>query len=121
MSGAVPKAYAFYGCFACGIAALTTFLMWSEASLSLSVSALLGINAAALFCMGLDKSLSRSASSRVPEVILYLIALFGGVPGILLVIHVFKHKTRKAAFQFVLLLILVAQVVMLRFLSSAVQ
>jgi len=32
--------------------------------------------------------------------------------------HVFKHKTRKSAFQFVLLLILVAQVVVLRALVA---
>lgn len=106
--------YIFHGCLALGIFGVTTYLMVSEAHLALGVSALLGINVAALVAMGLDKSLSRSSSLRFPEVILYTVALLGGVPGILLGIHVFKHKSRKPAFQFVLLLILTAQVAVLR-------
>lgn len=108
------KSYIFYGCFSLGVAALVTYLMWGEVGLSLGKSALLGVNAAGLMGMGLDKFLSSSTSMRYPEVVLYLVALVGGVPGILVGMHVFKHKTRKAAFQFVLLLILVAQVVVLR-------
>jgi uncharacterized membrane protein YsdA (DUF1294 family) len=106
--------YIFHGVLAFGIFGVTTYLMMSEAHLALGVSALLGINVAALAAMGLDKSLSRSSALRFPEVILYIIALCGGVPGILLGIHVFKHKSRKPAFQFVLLLVLVAQVAVLR-------
>ena len=112
-SGAKP--YVFYIGLSIGIVAITTYLMWSQFHLSLSVSTLLGINAAALICMGLDKSLARSDSMRIPEVVLYLIALVGGVPGLLVGVHVFKHKTRKAAFQFVLLVIVVAQLVVMRF------
>jgi uncharacterized membrane protein YsdA (DUF1294 family) len=44
-------------------------------------------------------------------------ALLGGSPGVLLGIHVFRHKTRKASFQFVLLLIVVAQFALLRALG----
>ena len=110
------KPYVFYIGLSIGVLAVATYLMWSQFHLSLSVSALLGINAAALFCMGIDKSLARSDSMRVPEVVLYLIALVGGVPGLLMGVHVFKHKTRKAAFQFVLLVIVVAQLVVMRFI-----
>jgi len=112
------RPYVFYICFSAGIAAIVTYLLWSEAQLSVSVSALLGVNAASLACMGLDKSSARSATMRIPEVVLYMLALIGGVPGIILGVHVFKHKTRKAAFQFVLLLIIVAQLVVMRFLVS---
>lgn len=113
------KPYIFYGCFSLGVAALVTYLMWGELGLSVGRSALLGINAAGLTGMGLDKFLSRPGTAvRVPEVVLYVIALLGGVPGILVGMHVFKHKSRKAAFQFVLLLILVAQVAIFRAVVS---
>jgi uncharacterized membrane protein YsdA (DUF1294 family) len=112
------RPYIFYGCFSLGVAALTFYLMWNEVGLSMGKSALLGVNAAGLIGMGLDKSLSSSSSMRYPEVVLYLVALLGGVPGILVGMHVFKHKSRKPAFQFALLLILVAQVVTLRAVVS---
>ena len=112
------KPYIFYGCFSLGVAALVTYLMWSELGLSVAKSALLGINVAGLIGMGLDKSLASTPSMRYPEVVLYLVALVGGVPGILVGMHVFKHKSRKAAFQFALLLILVAQVAVLRFIVT---
>jgi uncharacterized membrane protein YsdA (DUF1294 family) len=115
-SGAKP--YIFYLCFSIGVGAVTTYLMWSEAQLALSVSALLGVNAASLVCMGLDKSLARPATMRIPEVLLYVLALFGGVPGIILGGNVFKHKTRKASFQFVLIMILVVQLLVMRFLEG---
>lgn len=118
-SGAKP--YVFYIGLSVGIVVVMTYLIWSEFQVSLSVSALLGINAAALVYMGFDKSLARSEAMRVPEVVLYLIALIGGVPGLLVGVHVFKHKTRKAAFQFVLLLIVVVQLVVMRFLVGAEQ
>jgi uncharacterized membrane protein YsdA (DUF1294 family) len=77
-----------------------------------------GVNVAAIFCMGLDKSLARSNALRIPEVVLYTLALLGGVPGILLGIHVFRHKTQKAAFQFVLLVVVAAQVALLKLLRG---
>jgi len=75
------------------------------------------VNLAALFFMGLDKSLARAASLRTPEVVLFILALLGGSAGILLGVHVFRHKTRKAAFQFVLFLIFLAQGALLRALK----
>ena len=59
--------------------------------------------------VGLDKSLARSRSARIPELILFTIALLGGSPGVFLGVHFFKHKTKKAYFQFILLLIFCVQ------------
>lgn len=111
------KPYIFHGCLSLGIFGLTTYLMMREAHLDLGRSALLGINVTGLAAMGFDKSLSRSAATRFPEALLYVIALLGGIPGVILGIHVFKHKSRKAAFQFTLLLVLVAQVAALRLIA----
>lgn len=65
-------------------------------------------------CMGFDKSLARSQSLRVPELVLLTIALLGGSAGVFFGIHFFKHKTRKAYFQFMLLLIFSAQLYLIR-------
>lgn len=81
------------------------------------VAYFIGINIAALFFMGLDKSLARSAALRMPEAVINVIAVLGGSAGVLLGIQVFRHKTRKAAFQFVLFIIFIAQFALLRALG----
>lgn len=77
----------------------------------------IAINTSAFLSMGLDKNLSRSPTIRSPEPLLFLLALVGGSPGILLGCHLFKHKTKKASFQFVLLLIFVIQLYLLQSLG----
>ena len=47
---------------------------------------------------------------RVPELVIFLLALLGGTPAVLLSTHLLKHKTRKAKFQMVIVLILFAQI-----------
>jgi uncharacterized membrane protein YsdA (DUF1294 family) len=89
----------------------------ASSNVSFLVAYALGINGGMLFMMGLDKLLSRSGSLRTPEAVVYTMGLLGGSPGIVLGIHVFKHKTRKAGFQFVLLLIFTAQIAVLRLLG----
>lgn len=111
------RSYGLYSLvFVVGVAALTvggvtSFEAW------VGTAFLVAVNVNALFLMGLDKSLSGSAALRVPEVLLFVIALLGGVPGIVLGSHIFKHKTRKAAFQFVLLIIIAAQFALARTLG----
>lgn len=78
---------------------------------------IIAINLCALIYMGLDKSFVRSPSGRLPETILYLTALLGGAPGLLLGCHIFKHKTKKASFQLTLLLIFCAQFYLLHVLG----
>lgn len=113
--------FVFYGFFSAAIVIVSTVAVYVSADVSLLLGMLIGINVAAIMSMGLDKSLAQSSSLRIPEVVLYVQALLGGAPGILLGIHVFKHKTRKAGFQFVLLLIVVAQVALLRLLDIEVR
>jgi len=120
MQGSNRKPYLFYSVLTGAIACLSAFLVSKGANTSLCVSALVGINAAALAGMGLDKSFARSNSPRIPEVLLFIIALLGGAPGILSGIYIFKHKTRKAAFQFTLLTVVALQVALVRVLGIAV-
>lgn len=42
---------------------------------------------------GVDKGLAKANTKRVPEVVLHLLALFGGFAGALLGMLVFRHKS----------------------------
>jgi uncharacterized membrane protein YsdA (DUF1294 family) len=100
----------FYALLAAGgVGVLTALSRMISANLSFTESLLLGINGSALLCMGLDKYLARASSIRIPESIIFVLSLLGGVPGTLLGLNIFGHKTRKASFQFMLLLIAAVQ------------
>jgi uncharacterized membrane protein YsdA (DUF1294 family) len=115
------KPYLFYGTVTAGIACVTASLLFLQVETSLLVSAIIGINVAALVAMGLDKSLSRSHSPRIPEIVLYVVALLGGSPGILAGSHIFRHKIRKAVFQLTLLVVFTLQVALVRLLEIQVR
>ncbi len=67
---------------------------------------LLTINISSLLIMGLDKSRSRTNKRRVSEKSLFLLALFGGALGIYLGMLLFRHKTKKWYFAWIIPLIL---------------
>ena len=52
------------------------------------------INLIAFFLMGLDKWKARKRAWRIPEVTLFLFAIFGGSIGSILGMFLFHHKTR---------------------------
>ncbi len=101
--------YVFFGSWASGIAGFAGVMAYGYCGTSLVASYAIGVNVASLIVMGLDKSLSASGSLRVPEKVLFALAVLGGGVGILLGMHVFRHKTRKVAFQCFLMLIFMAQ------------
>jgi uncharacterized membrane protein YsdA (DUF1294 family) len=51
---------------------------------------------------GFDKSRSKTGGWRVPEVVLHVLALSGGFPGGWAGRSLFRHKTQKGFFVFVL-------------------
>lgn len=67
------------------------------------------INALTFCVYGFDKWMARVRAWRISELTLILLALIGGSAGALVGMHVFRHKTRKAAFQFMLALVLFVQ------------
>lgn len=72
---------------------------------------LFAINLAAFLTFGIDKSRSRhDGYRRIPERLLWILALAGGSAGTLLGMHMFRHKTKKLSFQAVLAVILALQV-----------
>ena len=53
---------------------------------------------------GYDKAQSRRGGRRIPETELHLLALIGGFPGGWAGRSVFRHKTQKGIFMFVLII-----------------
>lgn len=71
------------------------------------ISTVLIINLIALIQMGVDKWLAVKQNPRIPEAQLIAPTLFGGFPGILLGMALFRHKTKKRSFQLKLLFALI--------------
>ena len=68
-------------------------------------------NFAAFGMFFIDKNSANASVGRVPEIILY-IALWFGLPGGLLGMTIMHHKTRKASFLLVAILMLLLQVIL---------
>lgn len=74
------------------------------------LSLFIGLNVGALLLYGLDKMSAGMHSERIPERILWLSAFLGGSIGAVAGMQLFRHKTKKASFQFVLALLVLLQV-----------
>lgn len=75
----------------------------------LLVIAWLALNLFTFLVYGFDKWMAGARARRVPEAVLWLLALVGGSVGALAAMQFFRHKTRKLSFQFVLAVILLIQ------------
>ncbi len=71
---------------------------------------LLVINIIGLAAMAIDKIRAMDRRFRVPEAVLFIIALMGGSLGILIGMHLFRHKRRKPLFRYGIPLLLVIQI-----------
>ena len=71
------------------------------------------INLIAFFLMGLDKWKARKRAWRIPEVTLFLFAIFSGSIGSILGMFLFHHKTRHWYFLYGLPLILCVQLLLI--------
>lgn len=64
----------------------------------------------------MDKLFAQWRTRRIPESVFFTASLLGGSVGMLIGMHVFRHKTRKGSFQFILGLFILVQIVFLIFL-----
>ena len=62
------------------------------------VTWLVVVNLQLLVLLGKDKLAANQAWPRTPEITLYMLALAGGTPALLLGRVLFRHKTKKAGF-----------------------
>lgn len=74
---------------------------------------LLLINVVSFLIFGLDKMLAKSNSRRVPEKILFLLALLGGALGAMIGMEVWRHKRRKVGFYLGIVVILLGWIIIL--------
>ncbi len=72
----------------------------------------LGLNLVTFIIYWFDKWMARANGWRVPEPILWLLALLGGSVGALLAVELLRHKSKKLSFQLVLWLIILLQLVL---------
>lgn len=59
---------------------------------------LIFVNLLALVLFGLDKHRARHRQWRIPEAVLFLVALLGGSLGAVVGMDLFRHKTQRKAF-----------------------
>lgn len=78
------------------------------------------VNILGLIVMLYDKAQARSGAWRISEKNLLLIALVGGTAGVLIGMHLFRHKTRHIKFTLGVPAILIIQFILLRFLRGSV-
>ena len=74
---------------------------------------LIVMNAAAFLVMLADKNRAKKKLWRVPEAVLFILALLGGSLGIWAGMYLGRHKTRHGKFVFGIPLILIMQIVLL--------
>ena len=74
---------------------------------------LIVMNAAAFLVMLADKARAKKKLWRVPEAVLFILALLGGSLGIWAGMYLCRHKTRHGKFVLGIPLILIMQIVLL--------
>lgn len=70
---------------------------------------LIAVNVLGFALMGIDKAKARRRAWRIPEKVLFLIAILGGSVGAYLGMFAFRHKTRRLSFVLGLPVILLLQ------------
>ena len=79
---------------------------------------LISINLSACALCWLDKRNAQASTTRMSERSLFIVAGLGGSIGLLVGMTMFRHKTRKARFHLTLLILLVLQLALMRFLAE---
>ena len=95
--------------------ALAIFLLWLFGGLSSGVALIyLGaINVATYLMYWYDKRIAGSGKTRVPELILLLLAAIGGSPAAFFAMSTLRHKTQKTSFLMKFWAIVAVQVIII--------
>ncbi len=68
------------------------------------------VNLIAFAVMGIDKNKAKRHKFRIPEAVLFILAIIGGSIGSIGGMYTFRHKTKHASFVFGMPFILILQV-----------
>jgi uncharacterized membrane protein YsdA (DUF1294 family) len=88
----------------------TGMLIGAFLHLSFIIGFFVGLNGGTFLLYGLDKMSAQAGRERIPEKILWLAAFLGGSIGAIAGMQIFRHKTKKKSFQFVLALLVLVQI-----------
>ncbi len=84
--------------------------LWQLTSLHPGWIYLIAVSVITFLFYGYDKYQARQNGTRIPELVLHLMALAGGTIGAFLGQILFRHKTKKWQFRLVFILIVVLQI-----------
>lgn len=87
-------------------------------NLPIIINIAIAFNLATFFLFGYDKWQAIHKGRRVPEKTLFLMTLLGGSVGTLIGMNIFRHKTSKTSFQFVVAMIVLLHVILILTLAS---
>ena len=88
-----------------------SFLLAYFLEIHLLYAYLLSVNLTTFLMYGSDKYRAIYNRSRIPEIVLHLLALAGGSPAALIAQLIFRHKTRKRSFRIIFVAIVLVQLV----------
>jgi uncharacterized membrane protein YsdA (DUF1294 family) len=86
-------------------------------ALGFAWSWIFGVNIASFLTYGYDKAIAGRSVTRVPEAVLHLLTLFGGMLGSFLAMHLFRHKTHKTSFRIAFWVIVIVQIIVIVWLT----
>ncbi|MCF7958034.1 MAG: DUF1294 domain-containing protein [Phycisphaerae bacterium] len=92
---------------------ILAFLLFYFAKVRIRYAWLLSINLITLLFYGYDKYKAGNNGTRIPEIVLHLLALIGGSPCALAGQLLFRHKIRKWKFLAVFVIIVIIQIVIM--------
>ena len=104
-----PKAL-FLTLAAVSVTALA-FLLAYFLEIHLLYAYLIGVNLTTFVMYGFDKEQAVYNRSRIPEIVLHLLALAGGSPAAFFAQITFRHKTRKRVFRTIFITIVLLQII----------
>ncbi|MHC4783598.1 MAG: DUF1294 domain-containing protein [Planctomycetota bacterium] len=87
------------------------FLLAHFLEIHLLYAHLIGVNLTTFVMYGSDKQRAVHSDSRIPEVVLHLLALAGGSPAAFFAQITFRHKTRKRVFRTIFIAIVLLQII----------
>jgi len=91
--------------------AAVSFLLAHFLGIRFLYAYLIAVNLTTFASYGSDKHRAVSNSSRIPEIVLHLLALAGGSGAALLAQVIFRHKTKKCPFRIIFIAIILIQLI----------
>lgn len=110
MKNNIQNPYKFYFLIAFGVLTIIVIALWKLTAIHPLWIYLIAISLLTFCFYGNDKYQAIRQKSRIPELVLHILALAGGSIGALAGQLIFHHKTKKLKFQVIFILIAAAQI-----------